>query len=102
MPSVVGLVLALVATPVVLVFGTPIGGLGVSLYPIARITLLAKSHPDPIGRVLGVAMATGDLGQSILPPSAGALAVGIAWQAGLGHVIPFVLAAEGPRAPRAW
>jgi MFS family permease len=92
--TVVGLALVVTAvTSLVLFVGTAIVGMGLSLYPIARITLLSKIYPDRIGSALGVTMATGDLGQSILPPVAGALAVGIAWQVGLGFVIPFLLVA---------
>jgi MFS family permease len=36
-------------------------------------------------------MATGDLGQTVLPPVAGVLAVSIAWQAGLNFLIPLLL-----------
>jgi ACS family hexuronate transporter-like MFS transporter len=67
--------------------------MGMSLYPIARITLLSKIYPDRIGSALGVTMATGDLDQSMLPPIAGALAVGLARQVGLGFVIPLLLVA---------
>jgi MFS family permease len=92
--TVVGLGLVVTSTTSgVLFVGTAIVGMGLSLYPIARITLLSKIYPDRIGSALGVTMATGDLGQSILPPIAGALAVGIAWQVGLGFVIPFLLLA---------
>lgn len=92
--TVVGLGLVVTSvTPLVLFIGTAIVGMGLSLYPIARITLLSKIYPDRIGSALGVTMATGDLGQSILPPIAGALAVGIGWQVGLGFVIPFLLVA---------
>lgn len=65
-------------------------GLGQSLYPIARITVLTEMYPDRIGSALGVTMATGDLGQTVLPPIAGALAVGIAWQIGLGFMVPLL------------
>jgi ACS family hexuronate transporter-like MFS transporter len=68
-------------------------GLGQSLYPIARITVLTEMYPDRIGSALGVTMATGDLGQTVLPPIAGALAVGIAWQIGLGFMIPLLVIA---------
>jgi ACS family hexuronate transporter-like MFS transporter len=36
-------------------------------------------------------MATGDIGQTILPPVASVLTVAIAWQAGLSFVIPFLV-----------
>jgi len=89
--------LALVAvvtaqTPLVLFAATALVGLGQSLYPIARITILSDIYPGRIGSALGVTMATGDLGQTVLPPIAGALAAAVAWQLGLGFIIPLLLA----------
>ena len=78
-------------TPLILFVGTGVVGLGLSLYPIARITMLTDIYPDRIGSALGVTMATGDIGQTILPPIAGLLAAAIAWQVGLGYVIPLLI-----------
>lgn len=86
------LVVVLIApTPILLFAGTGLVGLGQSLYPIARITILSDIYPHRIGSALGVTMATGDLGQTVLPPIAGVLAAAIAWQAGLGFTIPLLL-----------
>ena len=79
-------------TAAVLFAATGLVGVGQSLYPIARITILSDIYPDRIGSALGVTMATGDLGQTVLPPVAGVLAAAIAWQAGLGFVVPLLLA----------
>lgn len=79
------------ATPIVLFAATALWGAGHSLYPIARITFLSNLYPDRLGSALGVTMATGDVGQTVLPPIAAAVAVAIAWQAGLGFVIPLLL-----------
>ena len=86
-------VLVVVAAPtaVALFASTALVGLGQSLYPIARITILADIYADRIGSALGVTMATGDLGQTVLPPIAGAIAAAVAWQAGLGFVVPLLL-----------
>ncbi|MEF8841776.1 MAG: MFS transporter [Haloarculaceae archaeon] len=78
-------------TPVVLFVATGLVGVGQSLYPIARITILSDIYPDRIGSALGVTMATGDLGQTVVPPVAGVLAAAIAWQAGLGFIVPLLL-----------
>ncbi len=83
-------VVATAPTAVVLFVATGLLGLGQSLYPIARITILASIYPDRIGSALGVTMATGDLGQTVLPPIAGTLAIAIAWQAGLLFLVPFL------------
>ena len=86
-------VLVVVAAPtaIALFVSTALVGLGQSLYPIARITILADIYPDRIGSALGVTMATGDLGQTVLPPVAGTIAAAVAWQAGLGVVAPLLL-----------
>jgi MFS family permease len=85
-------ILTVIAAPTAaaLFITTACVGLGQSLYPIARITVLTEMYPDRIGSALGVTMATGDLGQTVLPPIAGALAVGIAWQIGLGFMVPLL------------
>ncbi|WP_185715635.1 MFS transporter [Halocatena pleomorpha] len=83
-------VVVLAATPAALFAATGFVGLGLSLYPVARITLLSDLYPDRIGRVLGVTMATGDTGQTLLPLSAGVLVV-IAWQVGLVFVVPLLV-----------
>lgn len=86
------LVLVVVAPTSLLLFAaTGVVGLGLSLYPIARITILSEIYPDRIGSALGVTMATGDLGQTVLPPVAGLLAATVAWQAGLGFIVPLLL-----------
>ncbi|MDX1747463.1 MAG: MFS transporter, partial [Halobacteriales archaeon] len=91
--SVAGAIVVVVTAPTALVLflGTALIGLGQSLYPIARITILSDIYPDRIGSALGVTMATGDLGQTVLPPLAGVLAAATFWQAGLGFLIPFLL-----------
>ncbi len=94
--TLVGLALTLVVaapTALILFAATGVVGLGQSLYPIARITLLSQLYPDRIGSALGVTMATGDLGQTFLPPIAGVLAATLAWQAGLSFLIPLLLTA---------
>ncbi|GAA0657384.1 MFS transporter [Salarchaeum japonicum] len=88
--------LALVATsssPLVLFAATAVWGAGHSLYPIARITILSKLYTSRLGSALGVTMATGDIGQTVLPPIAVALATAVAWQAGLGFVAPLLVLA---------
>lgn len=84
------LVVVAAPTAAALFGATALVGIGQSLYPIARITMLTEVYPDRVGSALGVTMASGDLGQTILPPVAGALAVGVAWQAGLGFMVPLL------------
>jgi MFS family permease len=84
---------ALVLSPTALALfaATALIGVGQSLYPIARITMLADIYPDRIGSALGATMATGDLGQTVFPPIASVLAAAIAWQAGIGFVAPVLV-----------
>lgn len=81
------------SSAVVLFLATAIWGLGHSLYPIARITFLSNLYSGRLGSALGVTMATGDIGQTVLPPIASTLAAAVAWQAGIGFVTPFLLLA---------
>ena len=89
--ALAGVVLA--PTALVIFIAVPVWGLATSLYPIARITILSEVYPERLGSALGLTMATGDLGQTLLPPVAGALAAVVAWQAGLGVLIPALLLA---------
>ncbi|WP_238386967.1 MFS transporter [Natrialba swarupiae] len=75
----------------ILFVAVAIWGLATSLYPIARITILSETYPDRLGSALGLTMATGDIGQTLIPPVAGALAAVLVWQAGLGFMIPLLI-----------
>ena len=85
-------VAAVTASPIVLFLATGLMGVGLSLYPIARITVLTEIYPDSIGSALGVTMATGDIGQTVFPPIVGLIAAAVAWQLGLGFFVPLFLA----------
>lgn len=93
---VVAVALGLVAvapTALVLFAATALWGFGHSLYPISRITFLSAIYSTRLGSALGVTMAAGDVGQSVLPPVAAGLAVAITWQAGLGFMVPLLILA---------
>lgn len=79
----------------VLFVATALFGLGLSLYAVARYTLLANIYPDQLGAANGVASAASDSGQSVLPPVAGLIAGMTAWELGFGFVIPLFLAVAG-------
>ncbi|MFC6763546.1 MFS transporter [Natrinema soli] len=94
--AIVAVALGLVITsssPIILFAATAIWGLGHSLYPIARITFLSNLYSGRLGSALGVTMATGDIGQTVLPPVATVLAAAIAWQIGLGFIVPALVLA---------
>jgi MFS family permease len=93
--TVLGLVV--VAGVVELLFAaTALFGLSTALYGVSRFTILSAVYPDNDGTAIGVTMAAGDLGNTLLPPFAGFLAVTFAWQFGFAFAIPgFLLAAIG-------
>ncbi|MFW6017317.1 MAG: MFS transporter [Halapricum sp.] len=77
--------------PAVVFLATGLVGIGLSLYPIARITVLSSIYPDSVGRALGVTMATGDIGQTVLPPVIAVVAAAFAWQLGFAMLVPLFL-----------
>jgi ACS family hexuronate transporter-like MFS transporter len=83
-------VVVLAPTTLALFAATGLVGVGLSLYPVARITMLSDLYPDRIGRALGFTMAAGDTGQTLLPLIAGVM-VAVAWQAGLAYVVPLLV-----------
>lgn len=80
----------------ILFVATALFGIGTALYGVSRFTILEKIYPDQLGTATGITMAAGDLGNSVMPPAAGFIAVVAAWQFGFGFAIPlFLLAAVG-------
>lgn len=66
-------------------------GIGISLYPIARITVISRLFPERVGSYLGIVMAFGDIGQTIIPALGGIIAITVGWQFSLGYAIPFFI-----------
>lgn len=88
---IISIILVLLAPTTFVLFGaTMVFGLGLSQYPIARITAISNLYPERIGRALGITMASGDIGQTVFPPIASVLAVVVAWQLGLAFVLPLL------------
>jgi len=75
----------------VLFVATALFGLGTALYGVARFTAAAALYPDNDGTAIGVTLAAGQIGNSLLPASAGAIAAATAWQFGFGFTIPIFL-----------
>lgn len=92
--SALALVAVVGAGSVGVLFGaTLLFGFATALYGVARFTILSSTYPNRGGTAIGLTMAAGDLGNAVLPPLAGLLAVGVAWQLGFGFAIPlFALA----------
>lgn len=92
-PLLVAVALIFVITaPTTLALYTAVGvwGASISLYPVARITFLTRTYPERLGSALGVTMATGDIGQTVLPPVASILVIVSVWELGLGFLIPLL------------
>jgi MFS family permease len=70
---------------------TGLFGLGTALYGVARFTAAAALYPDNDGTAIGVTLAAGQIGNAVLPASAGAIAAATAWQFGFGFTIPIFL-----------
>ncbi|USZ67404.1 MFS transporter [Halorussus salilacus] len=92
--SALALAFVVVADSVAVLFGaTLLFGFATALYGVARFTILTTTYPERGGTAIGLTMAAGDLGNSLLPPLAGALAVALAWQLGFGLAIPLLVVA---------
>ncbi|MFC6719865.1 MFS transporter [Natrialbaceae archaeon GCM10025810] len=87
------LIVTATSTPF-LFFATAVFGFGVGLYAIARFTALNNLYSEHFGTAIGVTNSASEIGQALLPPAAGFVAVAIGWQFGFGFTIPlFVLVA---------
>ncbi|WP_254762383.1 MFS transporter [Natrinema marinum] len=85
------------SAPVVYV-ATAAFGFGTALYGVARFTTLSDTYPDNDGTAIGITMAAGQAGNTLLPLAAGGIASAFAWQYGFGLVVPaFALVAIGLR-----
>lgn len=80
---------------IVLFVATTMFGLALSLYAVARYTLLVSVYSNHLGAANGVASAVSDTGQSVLPPLAGLIVGVAAWQFSLGFSIPLFLYISG-------
>jgi MFS family permease len=69
-------------------------GFGTAFYGTTRITILTDLYPENSGTAIGLTLAAGDLGNTVLPIIAGLIAATFTWQLGFGFTIPiFILAA---------
>ncbi|MDF9747735.1 MFS transporter [Natrinema salsiterrestre] len=95
--ATVGLVAVAGSAPIVYV-ATAAFGFGTALYGVARFTTLSDTYPDNDGTAIGVTMAAGQAGNTLLPLAAGAIASAFAWQYGFGLAVPaFAVVAVGLR-----
>ena len=71
-----------------LFLGTLAFGLATSLFGPARFTIFTRFYPKRGGTAIGITMAAGSIGNTLLPPVAGVLASYVTWRLGFGFVIP--------------
>ncbi|WP_126661456.1 MFS transporter [Haloterrigena salifodinae] len=89
------LALVIVVNSTIFLFlATALFGAGTALYGVSRFTILNKIYPDQLGTATGATMAAGDVGNAVMPPTAGFIATALAWQYSFGAAVPlFLLAA---------
>ena len=58
------------------------------LFATPRVTLLSRAFPENSAGAIGVVMAVGNVGSSLLPAGVGLLAAAIGWRFGFGLSIP--------------
>lgn len=81
----------LINSEISLFISTFLLGFAIAIYGVSRYTALDDLFPNKLGTTVGIVQATSDAGQAILPPLAGLIAVSIAWQFGLGFLIPLLV-----------
>ena len=76
----------------VLVAGTMAFGVATALYATTRFTIFTDIYDDRAGTAVGLTMAGGSVGNTVLPPLTAAVATAATWRLGLGLLVPvFVL-----------
>jgi len=77
-----------------LFIATSIFGIGIGLFAIPRFTALVGIYPENYGTAIGITNSSSEIGQGLLPPIAGFIAIVVGWQYGFAFLIPlFVIIA---------
>ncbi|MFW5934707.1 MAG: MFS transporter [Halolamina sp.] len=90
-----GVAAAFAVSPTFPMFVLSAGLFGVvgGLFATPRVTLLSRAFPDDSGTAIGVVMAVGNVGSSLLPAGVGLLAATVGWRLGFGLELPLFLLA---------
>jgi MFS family permease len=87
--SVIGITaVALSSTVYVLFAGTVAFGLATALYGPTRFTIFTDIYSERSGTAIGVTMAAGSVGNTVLPVLAGVIASYASWRLGFGALVP--------------
>lgn len=95
--SIAGIfLLALASSRFLFYLGTALFGLATGLFAVPRLTVLTNTFTDHDSTAIGITSASGNLGNTVLPISAGMLAVYFSWRIGFLVTLPlFVITAIG-------
>ncbi len=91
-------VLALIFAPVfgVFVVATSLLGVGTGLYGTTRITALSDAFPSQETAAISLSQAAGNVGNIVLPVTAGVVSAALGWRFGFGYLLPvFVVTGLG-------
>jgi MFS family permease len=94
--TVTVLLISLSTTIVLLMLATVAFGLATALFGPTRFTIFTSIYSDRAGTAVGLTMAAGNVGNSVLPPLIVGIAAIYTWRMGFGILIPlFALATVG-------
>lgn len=87
-------VVAIVGSPVLGLFAlaTVLLGIGTGLYGTTRVTVLSQAFPDRDATAITVSQASGNVGNIVLPVTAGLASVVVGWRLGFGVLFPLFVA----------
>lgn len=91
--STVAVIFVTVSTSLVTVFaGTAVFGFATGLYGPHRFTIFTDIYSDRAGTAVGLTMAAGSIGNTVLPAVAASIAGYATWRLGFGVLIPVFVA----------
>ena len=91
--SAVAIALVAAANSVWTLFaGTVAFGLVTAVYGPARFTIISSIYDERDGTAIGLTLSAGEVGNVILPVTAGTLAAAVSWRLGFGFVVPLFVA----------
>jgi MFS family permease len=80
--------LALSNSALALFAATSVFGFSTALFGPARFTILSAIYEKRDGTAIGLTLAAGEAGNTILPVGAGVLAAAVSWRLGFGATVP--------------